>query len=423
MKRSTGAIKNGTVAALDVGSSKICCFIAHIDGKQDPRVIGIGQQASKGMKSGNIVDIEALEDAIVNAVHSAEQMAGETIERVIVNVSGGQPRSHRLNLEIAVAGHAVTDQDLHHAINHANQIKGPTIEDESGRDILHSIFTGYTLDGNRGIRDPRGMHGERLGVNMHLITSALNTRRNLISCINRCHLELSAFALSGYASGLATLVDDEMELGVTLIDMGGTTTSIAVFCEGHLVHSDVIPVGGQHVTNDVARGLSTPVAEAERMKTLYGHAIAAEADDRNFIDVPQVGEEEPGQSHQVPHSLLVGIIQPRIEETLELVRDRLVSSGFDKVGGRRVVLTGGASQLPGLPDLAGHILNTQVRIGKPIRVTGLADATGGPNFATCAGLLTYTTLVDTDVPIEKTPEVTHPQSLFGKIGHWFRENF
>ncbi|WP_085909482.1 cell division protein FtsA [Kiloniella majae] len=423
MKRNPGAIKHGTIAAIDVGSSKICCFIAQMDGDNPPKVIGIGQQASHGMKSGNIVDMEALEDSILNAVHSAEQMASETVNAVLVNLSGGSPASHNINLEVAINGHEVTETDLKQALEHASKIQGPEGNAEQGRQLIHSLPTGFTLDGNRGVKDPRGMHGEMLGVTMHLITAAANSLRNLTTCVKRCHLDPLNFVLTPYASGLACLVDDEMELGVTLVDMGGTTTSIAVFSEGKLVFSDVIPVGGHHVTNDVARGLSTPVAEAERMKTLYGHAVATVTDEREMIDVPQVGEEAGSQPQQVPRSLLVGIIQPRLEETFEIVRSKLEMSGFDKVGGRRVVLTGGASQLPGLPDLASLILDKQVRIGRPIRVNGLADATGGPSFSTCAGLLTYATIAHNDVQTEKTPEETQPQNFVSKFGKWFSENF
>ncbi|OUS13580.1 cell division protein FtsA [Rhodospirillales bacterium 47_12_T64] len=423
MKRNLGVIRHGTIAAIDVGSSKVCCFIAQIDGDTPPKVIGIGQQASHGMKSGNIVDMEALEDSILNAVHAAEQMAGETVNSVLVNLSGGSPSSHNINLEISINGHEVTDTDLKQALLHASQVQGPQGDPEQGRQLIHSLPTGFTLDGNRGIKDPRGMHGEMLGVTMHLITAAANSLRNLTTCIKRCHLAPMSFVLSPYASGLSCLVDDEMELGVTLVDMGGTTTSIAVFSEGKLVFCDVIPVGGHHVTNDIARGLSTPVAEAERMKTLYGHAVATVTDEREMIDVPQVGEAAGSQPQQVPRSLLVGIIQPRLEETFELVRSRLEVSGFDKVGGRRVVLTGGASQLPGLPDLASLILDKQVRIGRPIRVSGLADATGGPSFSTCAGLLTYATIAHNEVQSEKTPEETQPQNLVSKFGRWFSENF
>lgn len=423
MRKGTSAIKNGTVAAIDIGSSKICCFIARVDGKRPPHVIGIGHQASRGFKGGNVVDIDALEDAITDAVHTAEQMAGETVDKVIVNISGGQPTSHRLNLEIAIAGHAVTDRDLRQALDHANQIKGLDGAPEAGREIIHSLFTGYTLDGNKGILDPRGMHGERLGLNIHIITVATNARRNLVSCINRCQLEVHSLAVSGYASGLSSLVDDEMELGATLVDMGGTTTSIAVFEEGHLIHNSVIPVGGRHVTSDIARGLSTPIIEAERMKTLYGHAIASEADSQNFIDVSQMGEEGEKNSQQVSHSLLVGIIQPRIEETLELVADRLHNGGLGKAARRRLVLTGGGCQLPGMTDLAQHILGAPARVGRPLHFTGLVDATRRPNFSTCAGLLTYATLEKEELPPEKPRGVTQPDSFFGKMGCWVKENF
>jgi cell division protein FtsA len=251
--------------------------------------------------------------------------------------------------------------------------------------------------------------------------------RNLASCVERCHLDVGGFVVSPYASGLATLAPDESDLGVTLIDMGGGTTTIAVFLGGNVIFTDVLPVGGLHVTNDIARGLSTPIADAERMKTLLGHAMTVAADEREYIDVPQVGEDDSGTPHQVPRSLLVGIIQPRMEEILELVRSRIETSGFDKVAGRRVVLTGGASQLPGLRDLAALILDKQVRIGRPARLRGLAEATAGPAYATAAGLIAYAMTEDHDVdaPLpeetrEKSPE---PSGLVGRLGDWFREHF
>ena len=203
------------------------------------------------------------------------------------------------------------------------------------------------------------------------------------------HLELEALVVSPYAAGLSCLVEDEVGLGVTVIDMGGGTTTIGVFFDGNLVFADSVPVGGGHVTNDIARGLSTPIAHAERMKTLFGSAISASTDEREMIAVPQIGEEEEGHVNHVPKSLLVGIIAPRIEETFELVRDRLEESGFDKLAGRRVVLTGGACQLHGVRELAALILDKQVRIGRPMRVAGLAEATQGPAFSPTAGLLHF----------------------------------
>ena len=416
-------VRGGIAAALDIGSSKICCFIARIDDDGGPRVVGIGQQASRGIKGGTIVDMDLAETSVLNAVHAAEQMAGETIDRVVVNLSGGYPASTTVGVEVSLNGHEVGEADLRRAVAYGHQTQLQRQQDDHGRQMIHSIPTGYSIDGNRGIRDPRGMFGEQLGVHMHIITASSGAVRNVSTCIERCHLEPVAFVVSPYASGLASLVEDEMELGVTVIDMGGGTTTIAVFYENNVIFTDVIPVGGNHVTSDIARGLSTPLAHSERMKTLYGHVMAAPNDERELIDVPQVGEDEASESQQIPRSLLVGIIQPRVEETLELVRSRLELSGFDKIAGRRVVLTGGASQLPGTRELASIVLDKQVRIGRPTRVSGLAEATAGPAYATCAGLLNYAATAEVAMPGEASQEPREPGGLVGRLGHWLREHF
>ncbi len=416
-------VRGGTAAALDIGSSKVCCFIARVDDDGRPQVIGIGQQASRGIKGGAIVDMDLAETSVLNAVHAAEQMAGTTIDRVVVNLSGGYPASSTVGVEVSLNGHEVGEADLRRAVAYGHQTQLQRQHDDQGRQMIHSIPTGYSIDGSRGIRDPRGMFGEQLGVHMHIITASSGAVRNVSTCIQRCHLEPAAFVVSPYASGLACLVEDEMELGVTVIDMGGGTTTIAVFYENNVIFTDVIPVGGSHVTSDIARGLSTPLAHSERMKTLYGHVIAAPTDERELIDVPQVGEDENSQSQQIPRSLLVGIIQPRVEETLELVRSRLELSGFDKIAGRRVVLTGGACQLPGTRELASTVLDKQVRLGRPTHVGGLAEATAGPAYATCAGLLNYAATADVAMPGEASPEPRELGGLVGRLGHWLREHF
>ena len=420
--------RNGILAALDVGSSKICCLIAKIedargDSPERLKVIGIGQQLSRGVKAGAVVDMDAAEDAILNAVHAAEQMADETLEQVVVSLSGGYPASRLVGVEVAIDGHEIDNADLRRALDQGHQIEGVLGQPEKGRQLIHSIPVGYTIDNSRGIRDPRGMFGERLGVNMHIVTAASGPVRNLATCVQRAHLDIAGFVVSPFASGLAALVEDETDLGVTLIDMGGGTTSISVFLEGNVIHTDVVPLGGQHVTSDIARGLSTPLSHAERLKTLYGHAIANQSDEHELIDVPQVGEEDEGHVQQVPRSLLVGIIQPRLEETFELVRSRLEASGFDKMGGRRVVLTGGASQLPGMRDLAALVLEKQVRIGRPIHLSGLAEATSGPAYATAAGLLAYARQSETALPDEVRPPTKEATGFFGRIGQWFKEYF
>jgi cell division protein FtsA len=415
--------RNGLIAAIDVGSTKVACFIARAEGSkaQGPmrlRVVGLGHHLSRGVRSGTVVDMDAAEQSIRAAVDAAEKMAGETIMGAIVNVSCGAPRSQSVSVDVAVTGQGVNDADMRRVLQ-----QGRVHSEPGDRALIHSIPVAFTLDGNSKIRDPRGMYGDRLGVQMHVVTAASGPLRNLSHVIERCHLTPQGYVASAYASGLATLVEDEMDLGVTCIDMGGGTTTISVFFENALVHVDVIPLGGQHVTNDIARGLTTPLADAERMKTLYGSAIPSPSDERELIAVPQVGEEDRDAPSQIPRTMLTGIIQPRLEETFELVRDRLKASGFDRIAGRRVVLTGGASQLTGVREMAARMLDKQVRIGRPLRLSGLADAMSSPAFATAAGLLSFIARgpLDADMEAENERVSRMPPGL-ARIGQWLRQN-
>ena len=418
MRMSSAKPRGGLIAALDVGSSKVCCFIARADEKAGIRVMGIGHQMARGLRGGTIVDMDAAESAIRHAVHAAEQMAGETIKDVIVNVSCGSPASRTFGFEVSLNGHEISDGDVQRVLGN-----GLSRQEVAERELLHAIPVGFAIDGCRGIRDPRGMYGERLGADMHIITAGSAALRNLGTCIRRCHLDVEAYVLSAYASGLATLVEDEMDLGVAIVDMGGGTTTIAVFYNGESVFTDSIPIGGTHVTQDIARGLATPIAHAERIKTLYGGALPAASDDQEIIDIPQIGEEEHAQPNHVPKSYLVGIIQPRVEETLELVRSRLEASAFDRLVGRCLVLTGGASQLQGVSELATLVLDKQVRMGRPMRVMGIAEATGGPAFSTCAGLLIYALQKEPDLLLGAMESEKAPGSVFGRFGVWLRDNF
>lgn len=415
--RPRRAARGGVIAALDVGSSKVVCFIAKVDDPGAIRVIGIGHQVSRGVRAGAIVDMEAAENAIGTAVHAAETMAGEQIRDVLVGLSGGQPESQTLTVETGIGGSEITDTDLRRALAHARNLNVA-----HDAELIHSIPVGYTVDGASGIRDPRGMVGEKLGVRLHVVTAAAGPVRNLASCVGRCHLGVEGFVMTPFAAGLSCLVEDEMDLGVTLIDMGGGTTSLAVFFDGKMVWTDSVPVGGAHVTNDIARGLTTTLAHAERLKTLYGSAMSAPSDEREVIDVPLVGEDERGQAHHVPKSQLVGIIQPRLEEVFELVRGRLDASGYARLAGRRVVLTGGASQLPGVRELAQQVLDKQVRLGRPLRIGGLADAVGGPAFSAAAGLLAYAVQNHAESPA-LTPLSDPPSGgWWGRVGGWLKDN-
>jgi cell division protein FtsA len=409
--------RNGLIAALDVGTTKVCCFIARVLDDGALKIVGIGHQISRGMKNGQVVDMDAAEASIRAAVEAAEQMAGERIQSVVVNLNAGQPQSRHVEVDVTVAGHEVGDSDIRRMIDHARH------HQESGeRELIHCIPLGYRLDGSEGIRDPKGMFGEKLGVTVHLVTASGGALRNLASVVARGHLDIEARVAAPYAAGLACLVEDEKDLGVTVVDMGGGTTTLAVFQGGHVVHMDLLPVGGGHVTNDIARGLSTPLVHAERLKTLYGSCMPSASDDREMLRVPLVGEEEDGSAAQVPRSMLVQIIRPRVEETFELVRSHLEASGFEKQVGRRVVLVGGASQLQGVRELAAMVLDKQVRMGKPAGFAGMAEATGGPAFATCAGLLRYGVFNLAEGP--SSPSRRSDQNgRFGRFGQWLRENF
>ena len=417
--------RNGLVAALDIGTTKVCCLIARLSGErgkgpgEELKITGIGHQVSKGLRSGTIVDLDETEASIRSTVEAAEQMAGENIQGVVVNLSCGQPKSRLIAYEISIAGHEIGDADLRSILDPSVLTNGLAKE----RELIHTIPVGYSIDGNRGVRDPRGMFGERLGVNMHVISGLSGAFRNLETGVVRCHLDVDHKVVSPYASGLATLVEDEIQLGVTCIDMGGGTTSISVFFDGELVHTDSIPVGGVHVTNDIARGLSTPLGQAERMKTLYGNALGSASDDREVITAPLVGDEKSSEASHIPRSMLVGIIRPRIEETLEMVRDRLQAAGFDKVAGRRVVLTGGASQLPGVRELASSIINKQVRMGRPKAMEGMAEAITGPAFSTAVGLLHYAISNNAEAPSAAYYPPEQTNRGFGRFGQWIRENF
>lgn len=419
LKTNQAKPKNGLVAALDIGTTKVTCLIARQEGTRPPRIIGVGHHVSGGVRGGAIVDMDLAEAAMRAAVGAAEEMAGVNISGVTVALSGTHFKSRLVAYDIGISGHEIGDQDLRKILD-ASRLSNELPDDQ---DVVHSIPVGYSIDGNRGVRDPRGMFGDRLGVNLHVVTAGVNAMRNVETCVNRCHLEVEGRVVAPYASALSALVEDEMKLGVTLIDMGGGSTNIAVFFDGELMHADCVPVGGINVTNDIARGLSTPVQHAERMKTLYGSCMPSPSDDREVIKVPLIGEEQSGETNPVPRSMLVGIIRPRIEETFEMVRERMNAAGFEKLAGPRVVLTGGASQLPGVRELAGEVLGkAQVRMAKPRYLEGMAEAASGPQFATCAGLISHAFESPQRFTGRTYRPKAQPGSRLGRIGQWLREN-
>lgn len=413
-RRTRGKGKGNVITALDVGSSKICCFIARENEDGELRVIGIGHHVSQGVRAGNVVDLDASLSAINTTLDNAEDMAGEKISKVVVNFSGGKLNSRHSDITINLNGREATDSDIEKAFAQGQQ---NTVDEMS--ELLHIVPTDFSIDSQGGIRDPRGMSGQSLKVKLHMVMAHYAPIRTLMTTLNRCHLQVEHVVVSPYASGLACLVEDEMELGATLIDLGGGTTTIAVFSDGQMVHSDSVPLGGIHVTNDIARMLTTPLNHAERLKTLFGSALSSASDEKEIIDVPQVGEEAPEHANHIPKSHLIRIIQPRLEETFEHVLNRLNAAQKSTPIGRRVVLTGGASQMPGIREMAQRILDKQVRIGRPSRLQGLTDNAAGPAFATSAGLLAFAVNPEAAIP-RFGQDLSDGQSVFDKIGNWLR---
>ncbi|ABQ61586.1 cell division protein FtsA [Brucella ovis IntaBari-2006-46-332] len=433
-----GASQHGTagrkvrlLTVLDVGSSKVSCVIArlrpHEGGALLPgrthrmEVLGIGHQRSRGVKSGVIIDLDAAEQSIRLAVDAAERMAGLTVDSLIVNISAGRLKSETFTASVNLGGHEVEQTDIRRVL-----AAGAKQALAAERHLVHSLPVGYTLDGERGIREPLGMLGDSLGVDMHVLTADAAPLRNLELCINRCHLSVEAIVATPYASGLAALVGDEAEMGAACIDMGGGTTTISVFSEGKFIHADAVAIGGNHVTMDVARGFSTRMEDAERLKVMYGSALPSAADDRDLISVPPIGDDERDVPNQYPRSVLTRIIRARVEETLELVRDRLNQSGLGHIVGKRVVLTGGASQLPGMPEAARRILARNVRIGRPLGIAGLPEAAKGAAFAATVGLLIYPQVAgieERSVKAASSGLMTGTGGRIQRVGQWLRESF
>ncbi len=424
------AHRSGIVTVLDVGSSKVCCVVAKLkpcdDGKllrgrsHRIHVIGIGHQKSEGVKSGVVIDLDRAEHAIRLAVDAAERMAGLTVDSLIVNMTAGRLKSESFAATINLGGHEAGEGDIKRVL-----AAGAKQALKAEREVVHSLPVGFSLDGERGVRDPRGMVGDALGVDMHVVTGDSAPMRNLELAINRSHLSVERMVATPYASGLAALVDDELEMGAACIDMGGGTTTISVFNEGKFIHADAIAIGGNHVTLDLAKGLSTSISAAERLKVMHGSALPGSADDRDLVSVQPIGDESD-VAQQVPRAMMTRIIRARVEETLELLRERINKSGYGGLVGKRVVLTGGASQLVGLPEAARRILGRNVRIGRPLGVAGLPEAAKGPAFSVPVGLLIYPQVA----AFESRPaqgmarlSMTGTGGRLHRMSEWLRDSF
>ena len=373
----------GPFGVLDIGSTKVACLIGRTESDGTLRALGSGFTRSRGVRGGGITDLDEAERAIRAAVALAEEMADYRLRSVTVNLSCGHPESRLFNVQWPVGGRQVTEADVKRVIS-----EGRSRAITEGRETIHSMPVSFSVDETQGVADPRGHHCDQLSARLHVVDALSMALRNLGAAVGRCDLEISEVVSAPFASGLSCLVEDERDLGATLVDMGGGTTSLAVFGEGQLLHTAQVPIGGQHVTRDIASVLSTPIDNAERLKTLYGNAHSSPDDEREILAVQLIGEEDH-QFAKIPRSMVVGIIKPRLEETFEMVRDRLDGAGLGRAAGNRVVLAGGASQLVGVRARAARVLKRQGRLGRPARRRGLPEAASGPAFATVIGLLSW----------------------------------
>ncbi len=423
--------RSAILSVLDVGTSKIVCLIARLDpiaasdmlrGRTHScRILGIGHQRSQGIKAGAVVDLDEAEKAIRLAVDAAERMAGVQVESVIVTASGCRLASQHYDAKVAIGGRAVSEGDVHRVLEACASHSAPR-----GRTVLHSVPTNFGLGEIQNIRDPKGMVGDELKADLNVVSCDSAAVRNLMLAVERCHLSVEAMVAAPYAAGLSTLVDDEAELGTALVDIGGGTTSIGVFSGGHLAHVDAFSMGGNHVTMDIARGFNIRLADAERLKTLYGTCLISASDERESIAINPVGDD-PERPVYLPKSQLVRIAKPRVEEILEFARDRLKQAGFSSLAGHGLILTGGASQLPGLQEEAKRIIGKQARIGRPLGIKGLPESAKSPSFAGSIGLLIYPQMAKMEQFRlgRAAPSQTHTgtHGYAARVGNWLRSSF
>jgi cell division protein FtsA len=399
------------VAGLDIGTTKVCAVVGEVD-DGEVHVAGVGSVPSSGIRKGVVIDIEATTSAIEDAVERAERMSGEDIRGLHVGISGEHITSTNSRGIIAISrgDHEISPADVERVIDAARMAALPA----SDREIVHLLPRGFVVDGHDGVRNPVGMYGARLEVEAHIVTGTSTVLANLLKCVQRAGLEVDEITLEPLASAEAVLTSAERELGVVLADIGGGTTSIGVFAGGGLCHTAILPVGGHHVTSDVAVGLRTPVAEAEKLKLRYGASSVQDASEGEMIEVFNVGDREP---RVLPRRVLCEIIEPRLQEICSLMRLQIRRSGFAHLVPAGIVLTGGTALLRGIAKFVSEKLELSARVGMPDHLGGLVDAVRSPIFSTGVGLVLYAARHRGT----KAVRTTNGHGLMGRMRGWIRE--
>jgi cell division protein FtsA len=374
------ARKTSIIVGLDIGTSKVCTVVGEMT-ERGVEIIGVGIHPSQGLRKGVVINIESTVNSIKKAVEEAELMAGCEIHTVFTGIAGGHIKGFNSHGIVALKGKEVTERDVERVIDAAKAVAIPM-----DREVLHTLPQEYVIDTQDGIKQPLGMSGVRLEAKVHIVTGAVTSAQNIVKCCNRTGLNVADIVLEPLASAEAVLTPEEKELGVALVDMGGGTTDIAIFHEGSVKHTAVLAIGGNHLTNDIAMGLRTPIAEAERIKQRYGYAKAAMTNKDERVDVPSVGGRNP---RTISRHILCEIIEPRLEEIFQLVHREINKSGFEEALASGIVLTGGTTLLPGTVEMAEQVVNMPMRLGIPTQVGGLTDVVSSPIYATGVGLVLY----------------------------------
>jgi cell division protein FtsA len=410
---SQGQQKNMLVG-LDIGTSKVVAIVGELTAEGGIEIVGLGSHPSRGMKKGVVVNIESTVQSIQRAVEEAELMAGCRIHSVYAGIAGSHIQSMNSHGMVAIKDREVTYGDIERVIEAAKAVQ---LHGENR--ILHVLPQEYSIDTQEGIKEPIGMSGVRLEAKVHMVTGAMNAAQNIERCVQRCGLETDDIILEQLASSYAVLTEDEKELGVCLVDIGGGTTDIAIFTDGAIRHTAVIPIAGDQVTNDIAMALRTPTQHAEDIKIKYACALTQLAKEDETIKVPSVGERP---SRDLSRMALAEVVEPRYDELFTLIQAELRRSGYEDLVAAGIVLTGGTSKMEGVVELAEEIFHMPVRLAKPIGVSGLTDVINNPIYATAVGLLLYAAMQQND-PIKTNNREEVPLDFFSRVKHWIQTNF
>jgi len=374
------------IVGIDIGTSKVCALVARVEAEERLRILGVGIEPSHGLRKGAVVDLGAASRAIIHAVDKAERTSGLEIHSALVTLAGSQVTAMNNHGVVGVSGRSVTTDDVARAMDAARAVSIP-----HDQEVIHVIQRNFTVDGQNGIRTPVGMHAYRLEVEAHIITAAATAVENLRQCVNSAGVEVTQFVLNPLAAGELVLSEAERDMGVVICDVGGGTTDLAIYIDGDVWHSAVLLVGGDHITSDIAHGLRLPTDEAEKIKRQHGHAVSAEVPSEEFFNVRSFGDDSPAR---ISRADLAHIVGDRVEEIFSLVLQEIKRSGYDGLLPAGLVLTGGASLLPGMRNIASRTLGMPVRVARPENLLGMVDQLNSPAYAGSVGLLRWALLMN-----------------------------